>query len=255
MTDTRFNDAISQLERDLPVAEARRRVLEDELAAAVATENALRGALESLRLLSGLPLPLETDSAPEIGHTEESGLVEVIAEQPAEPAGESGADPTATRKPAPVTRAAVKKPTEKGSTGRRATAKKSTTKAASKESEPAGTISQTTTHPGARRRSVAKKAATKKAVAQSKTAKPVEPVQITTPVPAPRRRRTGITAESILKVLSESDGPLRAKAVVAQLGIDDEPGTVNSVRTALERLAKAGRAQRAGRGLYAGQGN
>ncbi|MFF9647267.1 hypothetical protein [Kitasatospora aureofaciens] len=249
MTDTPFGDTVAKLERDLPVAEARRRALEDELAAAVAHEHALRGALESLRVLSGLSVQQDKDSVSAVGHTDGIGLAEVTAERPA--AG-SDADPAATRKPGPVARAAVRKTAEQDA-GKRAKARVGVTKAVSKKSAQAAIVTQTTASPSARR-GVAKKVAPKKAVARSSPSE-LEQVQITTPLPAPRRRRTGVTVESILKVLSENDGPLRARAVVAHLGIDDEPGTVNSVRTALERLAKAGRAQRTGRGLYAGQGN
>ncbi|WP_030245646.1 hypothetical protein [Streptomyces sp. NRRL S-350] len=54
MAESRFSDTIAQLEAELPGIEARRRRLEEELTAAVARENAVRAAIESLRALAGL---------------------------------------------------------------------------------------------------------------------------------------------------------------------------------------------------------
>ncbi|MEU6974246.1 hypothetical protein AB0A71_42345 [Kitasatospora aureofaciens] len=113
----------------------------------------------------------------------------------------------------------------------------------------------------------AKKAAGKKAAPAKKTAAkktaavkgggPVrtgaEPSTETneTAAPAPGRRTTGATADSVLGVLAGAQGRLRAREVTTRLGIEESADNVNAVRTALERLTKAGRAQRPGRGLYA----
>ncbi len=51
-------------------------------------------------------------------------------------------------------------------------------------------------------------------------------------------------------MLADASGPLRAREVAGLLGLDGLDSNVNAVRTRLERLAKAGQAQRAGRGLY-----
>ncbi|MEU9133728.1 hypothetical protein AB0D08_37515 [Kitasatospora sp. NPDC048540] len=65
-------------------------------------------------------------------------------------------------------------------------------------------------------------------------------------------RRQGLTdAAGVLAVLSAATAPLRAREVATTLGLDDLESNVNAVRTRLERLAKAGQAQRTGRGLYA----
>ncbi|MFJ9776095.1 type IV toxin-antitoxin system AbiEi family antitoxin domain-containing protein [Kitasatospora sp. NPDC101157] len=52
-------------------------------------------------------------------------------------------------------------------------------------------------------------------------------------------------------MLADAQGPLRAREVTARVGNEESADNVNAVRTALERLTKAGRAQRPGRGLYA----
>lgn len=67
------------------------------------------------------------------------------------------------------------------------------------------------------------------------------------------RRRTGVSSEQVHQVLLDSNRPLRAREVIAQLGLEESVDKVNSIRTMLERLAKAGRAHRPGRGLYAPQ--
>ncbi|WP_406115972.1 hypothetical protein [Kitasatospora purpeofusca] len=43
---------------------------------------------------------------------------------------------------------------------------------------------------------------------------------------------------------------MRAREVSEQLGLEPLEANVNAVRTRLERLARDGRAQRPGRGLY-----
>ncbi|MFB8239568.1 prephenate dehydrogenase, partial [Kitasatospora purpeofusca] len=63
-------------------------------------------------------------------------------------------------------------------------------------------------------------------------------------------RRTVTDADSILAVLSGAAGPMRAREVSEKLGLEPLEANVNAVRTRLERLAKDGRAQRPGRGLY-----
>jgi hypothetical protein len=70
----------------------------------------------------------------------------------------------------------------------------------------------------------------------------------TVAVPGPRRRTD---ATSVLAALAAATAPLRARDVTLALGLADATGNVNAVRTMLERLVKADRAQRPGRGLYA----
>ncbi len=104
------------------------------------------------------------------------------------------------------------------------------------EAKPAAAPAKARRSAGRGRKKVAKAAqATKKAPA-AKAAKVA--------------KRTRGLSESIVTCLGEADGPLRAGEVNQALGRDNTSGSVNSVRTALERLAAASRVQRAGRGLY-----
>ncbi|MGW3041722.1 hypothetical protein ACWC9T_17180 [Kitasatospora sp. NPDC001159] len=76
------------------------------------------------------------------------------------------------------------------------------------------------------------------------------PVLRMTPARTAAGRRRLTDAESVLAVLGQGKGPLRAREVTVLLGLDDQNGAVDAVRTMLERLAKTGRAQRTGRGVY-----
>lgn len=74
-----------------------------------------------------------------------------------------------------------------------------------------------------------------------------------------RRRRTGDEAErrsygrltdQILEYFATTGTPVRARDVAAALGRDTDSGSVNAVRSTLDRLVATSRIQRAGRGLY-----
>ncbi|MEU8924347.1 hypothetical protein AB0D10_25970 [Kitasatospora sp. NPDC048545] len=292
MADSRFSDTISALEGELPGIEARRRGLEAELAAVVAHENALRGALESLRALSGLPLPqiaVAVENAAPLTTREEVDVAPPSqqGQRPAElPAAETEALPTQgqgqdqDQDRAPLKRAATaKKATAKKATAKKTAAKK--TVGAKKETAKRTAAKKTTT-----KETTAKTAATKKAAAATRTPakKATSRARVTTAArkpgtttataageartaepqthgtaetgtaetgPASRRRSTGVTAEKVLAVLAGAERPLRAREVATELRIDGGQGAVNALRTMLERLTKAGRAQRPGRGLYA----
>ncbi|MET9617491.1 hypothetical protein [Kitasatospora indigofera] len=105
----------------------------------------------------------------------------------------------------------------------------------------------------------AKKTATARKVVARKTAaaadKPALAKEGPASVPAaPSGRHRKLTdATSVLAVLAGASGPLRAREVTGLLGLDDQDASVNAVRTMLERLAKTGKAQRSGRGLYVAQ--
>ncbi|ARF83328.1 hypothetical protein B6264_30885 (plasmid) [Kitasatospora aureofaciens] len=101
------------------------------------------------------------------------------------------------------------------------------------------------------RPAAAKKTAAAKGAGPVRTGAEPPTAKRGTAAPAPRRRTTGATSETVLAVLADAQGPLRAREVTARLGIEESADNVNAVRTALERLTKAGRAQRPGRGLYA----
>ncbi|MFD4370717.1 hypothetical protein [Streptomyces sp. NPDC058486] len=61
----------------------------------------------------------------------------------------------------------------------------------------------------------------------------------------------GSVAEQVVAVLAQSPGsPMRARDVAEALGRDISVGSVNAVRSTLDRLVATSRADRAGRGLY-----
>jgi hypothetical protein len=62
--------------------------------------------------------------------------------------------------------------------------------------------------------------------------------------------RTPGLSQSIVAVLAKAKNPLRAGEVNQALGRENTNGSVNSVRTALERLTANRDVQRVGRGLY-----
>ncbi|WP_329611461.1 hypothetical protein [Kitasatospora herbaricolor] len=103
----------------------------------------------------------------------------------------------------------------------------------------------------AKKTAVVKKAVAKKAAVAADKPAPAEEGPAASVPGAPSGRRRKLTdAASVLAVLAGASGPLRAREVSGLLGLDDQGASVNAVRTMLERLAKSGKAQRSGRGLY-----
>ncbi|MFH8387527.1 hypothetical protein ACH4E7_42675 [Kitasatospora sp. NPDC018058] len=245
MAEDRFSETIAQLEAELPGIEARRRRLEDELTAAVARENAVRGAIESLRALA--EPSTSPDTAP-AGNTRAEADA-IAGDRPQKIAAEAEAGPDRGAEPAKkaTTRTDTATKTAKKSTAKKAPVKKTTVKKAA----PAKKAAAKKTAEGARPRTATKKTAAARATGPVQTGAEPAPQKSEKAAPAPRRRTTGATSESVLGVLADAQGPLRAREVIARLEIEESADNVNAVRTMLERLAKAGRAQRPGRGLYA----
>ncbi|MFE3112641.1 hypothetical protein [Kitasatospora indigofera] len=288
-TDSGVGSTIALLEAQLPAARQRRSWLEEELAAAVARESALTSVLEGLRALSDAPLdgraePRDAVRAPEqaaVGTGETGGVVagvigpEVtsasdgqatavassVEASPASPAsaekharrttgrsastragaGKATAGEAATAKsPTPADGSRATETAAKGIAVRKRASNAAPKSAASKDSEPQATKKAL---PKARKTSPTKTAPAAKKV--TVTATPIP----STAAPAPGRRRLS-DAEGVLAVLSQASNPLRARDVVGLLGLESIDSNVNAMRTRLERLAKAGQAQRSGRGLY-----
>ncbi|OWA13908.1 hypothetical protein B9W62_04255 [Streptomyces sp. CS113] len=75
--------------------------------------------------------------------------------------------------------------------------------------------------------------------------------------PAPQRHaddaeqgKYGRLTEQILEYLAATGTSVRARDVAAALGRDTDSGSINAVRSTLDRLVGTSRVQRAGRGLY-----
>lgn len=83
------------------------------------------------------------------------------------------------------------------------------------------------------------------------------------PAPAPlsgapgRARRTygGLTDRIMEYFAAAGTADVRARDVAAALGRDTDSGSINAVRSALDRLVGAGRLHRTGRGLYRAGGS
>lgn len=224
-TDSSVGSTRALLEARLPAVRERRRQLEDALAATVAQENAITAVLEGLDALVGVPIG---------GPDRAAGTdAQDADEPPAAVQDTAGATPPA---PAPAAGGEVAPGVDAPARPARRT---STRKAPPAKAPAKKTAARKTS--GAPKKTTAKQAAPKAAPAAD-------------PQPAAAeggKRRRLTDAQRVLDVLADSDGPLRAGEVSSRLGLDGQNGAVDAVRTTLERLTKAARVQRTGRGLYA----
>ncbi|WP_406109901.1 prephenate dehydrogenase [Kitasatospora purpeofusca] len=232
-TDTSVGSTILALEKQLPATEERLLRAQAELDAATTERDAVHRALEALRLLSGTPARTDEDRTP----VTEAPPVPAEAVPDTERTTSTPAAP-APAGPAPAASAAKKKtPTRKAP--------------ARKTAEPEKATPTRATARGAKTGSDARTAAKQEPAARTGRAARPRPVGTEPPTAAPAAgRRTVTDPDSILAVLSGSAEPMRAREVSDKLGLEPLQANVNAVRTRLERLAKDGRAQRPGRGLY-----
>jgi hypothetical protein len=198
------------LRAELPRLEEHQQTLESELATVTERLEFVRTALAALQALSLAP-----QAPAPAGHTDTAG-----------PGSRAGTDLDATA--SSVTEAAEDADSSPaaGRAGRTA----------------ATVVSQKQYAEAPKKRSSAKKAAT------SKRAKAVAPAQ---PVPSGRDKQDAGLTEQVIEILARSGGsPVRARDVASALGRDESAGSVNAVRSTLDRLVATSRADRAGRGLY-----
>ncbi|MFD7417433.1 hypothetical protein [Kitasatospora purpeofusca] len=233
-TDTSVGATILALEEQLPATEERLLRAQAELDAATTERDAVHRALEALRLLSGPPARTDEDQRTP---ATEAPPVPAEALRDTERAASTPAAP-APAGPAPAASAAKKK-----TPARKAPARKT---AEPEKATPARAKAR-----GAKAGGGARTAAKQEPAARTGRAARPRPVGAEPPTAAPAAgRRTVTDADSILAVLSGSAEPMRAREVSDKLGLEPLQTNVNAVRTRLERLAKDGRAQRTGRGLY-----
>ncbi|MDX3095602.1 hypothetical protein PV703_04335 [Streptomyces sp. ME01-24h] len=77
------------------------------------------------------------------------------------------------------------------------------------------------------------------------------PADADAPVPAGAGRTYGRLTEQVMDFLERAgDAEVRARDVASALGRDGDSGSINAVRSTLDRLVAASRVDRAGRGLY-----
>ncbi|KJY26052.1 hypothetical protein VR45_37945 [Streptomyces sp. NRRL S-495] len=234
-----------------------------ELGAASAERDAVHQALDALRLLSGAPARTDGDPPPaaaappvpaEAARDAERAGSTPGAPAPTEPAAvaagaASGAKKATPARKTPARKASARKTAEpaKAEEAKAEEAKEKPAKATPAKTEPTRASAR-----GAKTGGGTKTAAKQDPTARTgRTASRSRPVDAEPPTAAPAAgRRTVTDADSVLAVLSGSAGPMRAREVSEKLGLEPLEANVNAVRTRLERLAKDGRAQRPGRGLY-----
>ncbi|WP_405987256.1 hypothetical protein [Streptomyces sp. NBC_00872] len=212
---------------ELPQLEAQQQALQNELAAVTERLGSVRTALTALQALSAAPHVPEPTVSPEAGA--ESGT------EHGAPAGEEAEESAAT---------AAEETTEDGTTEDAAGTAGDDTAGASAEGD-----TEEDAKPAPASAKVPRARASRKAPAEApkerkrRTAKKA--------VPAVEEQPTGGLTEQILTVLANSaDAPVRARDVAQALGRDESPGSINAVRSTLDRLVGSSRAHRAGRGLY-----
>ncbi|MFB8302120.1 hypothetical protein [Kitasatospora purpeofusca] len=233
-TDASVGATILALEEQLPAAEERLLRAQAELDAATTERDAVHRALEALRLLSGPPARTDEDHKTPV--TEAPPV-------PAEAVPDTGQAPSTPGAPVPAGPTAAASAAKKKTPARKAPARKT--------AEPAKAAPTRATARGAKTGSGARTAAKQEPAARTGRAARPRPVGAEPPTAAPAAgRRTVTDADSILAALSGSAEPMRAREVSDKLGLEPLQANVNAVRTRLERLAKDGRAQRPGRGLY-----
>ncbi|MFE5586366.1 hypothetical protein [Kitasatospora sp. NPDC056531] len=266
-SDSSVGSTRALVEARLPPVREQRRRLEEQLAALIVQEDAMVAVLEGLDVLAQAPLG-ERDQMPStarvsVAHEPPAAQARAAQEPSESPVAESDSAgaPAAGRSAGPR-KAVSKKAAAKKTTTRKAAApaKRAATKSVPGKAPATGTREQDATPapapapaPAARKaaRGASKTTGTTAAREKAAPAKATEGADSRmTPARTAAGRRRLTDAQSVLAVLGQGKGPLRAREVTVLLGLDDQNGALDTVRTMLERLAKTGRAQRTGRGLY-----
>ena len=219
-TDTHSGIAstITALEAELPQLEEKQQELAKDLAAVTQRLEAVRTAAASLKAIHGVVVPLPDPSRALPAETAAAAPVA----QP-EPAVE---EPTASAAPESV-------PAQRHLSSEQARGTKPSRDAGKPGNAPAP----------APKKVKAKQSDVRAARKADATDKQPETAQV-------KRTRTPGLSKSIVAILGQSKKPLRAGEVNELLGREKTDGSVNSVRTALERLVANRDIQRVGRGLY-----
>ncbi|MFE7711800.1 hypothetical protein ACFU6I_39985 [Streptomyces sp. NPDC057486] len=238
------------LQAELPRLEEHQQALEKELATVTERLESVRTALTALQALSTAP----PAPAPALVGSEPSAVPAPSAN--AETETENVAAPRIPRQAQGRTAAVeAEAPQEKAAAtpARRAVRKAPVTKGrkqapAKQKSEPA------------KKAVVSKAAKPAKAVKAAEPAKAVKPAKARAPKKAapaePAVDNSGSLTEMAMKVLASfGDTPVRARDVTKALGRELTPGSINTVRSTLDRLVGTSRAHRAGRGLYQAPAN
>ncbi|MCX4534868.1 hypothetical protein [Streptomyces sp. NBC_01669] len=236
------------LQAELPRLEEHQQALEKELATVTERLESVRTALTALQALSTAP----PAPAPVLVGNEPSAVPAPSAN--AETETENVAAPKIPRQAQGRTDSAVEAEApqeEAAATPARRTARKAPVAKGRKQA------------PAKQKSEPAKKAVTAKAAKPAKAAEPakaVKPAKAKAPKKAapaaPAVDDSGSLTEMAMKVLATfGDTPVRARDVTKALGRELTPGSINTVRSTLDRLVGTSRAHRAGRGLYQAPAN
>ncbi|MFV8131623.1 hypothetical protein [Streptomyces syringium] len=242
------------LRTELPQLEKHQQTLETDLAVVTERLESVRLALRSLEALAPAPLARAATAV------SSGSAVPAVPSGSPDSVGEQGSE--AAQAPAPVAppRQAMEEKSQ-ATRGKKATgeAKPAAGKATGGRKRTASTAESKVPRPRTAKKTVAaKKQPAKKTAVVKKEAKATAPKEIpagagkaaqATPAEQPKKRASGLTKD-VVAHLAKAGAPVKAREVNLALGRDDTNGSINAVRTSLERLVKAGQAHRPGRGLY-----
>ncbi|MFB6776788.1 hypothetical protein ACFCX0_05005 [Streptomyces sp. NPDC056352] len=251
------------LQAELPRLEEHQQALEKELATVTERLESVRTALTALQALSTAPpapapvlVGSEPSAVPAPSANAETETENVAA--PKIPRQTQGPTDSAVEAEAPQEKAAA---TPARRTARKAPVAKGRKQAPAKQkSEPVKKAVAAKAAKPAKAAKAAEPAKATKAVKAAEPAKAVKPAKARAPKKAapaePAVDDSGSLTEMAMKVLASfGDTPVRARDVTKALGRELTPGSINTVRSTLDRLVGTSRAHRAGRGLYQAPAN
>jgi outer membrane biosynthesis protein TonB len=234
-----ITEATALLQAELPQLEEYQQTLEKELASVTERLESVRGALAALQALSATPIPAPREA--------ESVVATVVDSLPAvtdEAVSETVSEPLPAEEP--VVTPAPEEPAEQ-----------TVQEKAEQKAEPAARTRKAAGKRPAKTAPEAKQPQAKKAGKQAQ-AKKAAPAQAKKKAPAKSKDTaaaavadaSGLTDQVVAVLTRNADTPLRARDVAQALGRDESTGSINTVRSTLDRLVATSRAHRAGRGLY-----
>ncbi|MGW1882451.1 hypothetical protein [Streptomyces sp. NPDC001970] len=240
------------LEAELPQLEEQQQALEEELAAVSERLESVRSALTALSALSATAIPKPRTAESDAHAGAEAGATPVEPAAETEPAPEPVAvegttepapEPVAvegTTEPAPEPVAVEGTPVvDDAAAPQKAAAPRRTRKTSADTKKNASSKAGDTSATAGRQ------------AKESTTAKATKAKQTRGTAPAAALQDAGGLTEQVIAVLARhADTPLRARDVAQSIGRDDTTGSINAVRSTLDRLVATSRAHRAGRGLY-----
>ncbi|MFE5239569.1 MULTISPECIES: hypothetical protein [unclassified Streptomyces] len=223
------------LQAELPRLEEQQQTLEKDLASVTARLSSVRSALTALQALSAAP-PLPGGTEP----------VQDAEPQPTAPAAAEAAIVTAPEASPQEEKAPAPAGKQDAPSSARGKARKGTAKRASGAAAPRKRAEQPAKKAQAEPAKPAKPAKAAKAAKAASAQKAVAPT-----ASAPAVADGGSLTEQVMEVVAASGHKaLRARDVTEALGRELTAGSINTVRSTLDRLVATSRAHRAGRGLY-----